>query len=410
MKSIDQIDVKGKRVLVRVDFNVPLDDQGNVRDDLRIRRVLPTLRYLMDRGARLIVASHLGRPKGKKVPGLSLRPVAERLGRILGKKVHMASDCIGPEVEARVMRLEAGQILVLENLRFHDGEGKDDDAFAEALAALCDVYVNDAFAVSHRANASVCAVTRHAPLSVAGFLLKQEMTYARQALDRPVRPFVAVVGGAKVSTKLGALENILRRVDKLVVGGAMANTFLSAAGKKVGRSKVEPEMTAAAAAIMDRAAERGVPFYLPVDAVVADRIDAGAVVRRVPVREVPEAWMILDIGPASLSLFSQALYDAKTIVWNGPMGIFELEAFSRGTLGMAHCLAESHALTVVGGGETGEAVQKSGLADQISYISTGGGAFLTLMEGKPLPAVTALEAAERRFSGKDKSAGGNKTP
>jgi len=393
MKSIDQIDADGKKVLVRVDFNVPLDAQRQVRDDLRIRTALPTLKHLTGQKARVILASHLGRPKGKKVPELSLQPVADHLSRILGQDVVMAPDCIGSEVEAMVSRLNPGQVLLLENLRFHQGEETDDDAFGSALAALCDVFVNDAFAVCHRANASVSAVTRHAPVSVAGFLLKQELGYADQALQNPRRPFAAVVGGAKVSTKLGALENILERVDKIILGGAMANTFLAAAGTDVGGSKVETDMMAAAAGIMTRAAKKGIPVYLPVDGVAAEGPDTDAPVRRVPVQEVPSQWMILDIGPASLTLFSQALYDAKTIVWNGPLGVFEKDAFSRGTLGMAHCLAECHALTVVGGGETAEAVQKSGLADRISYISTGGGAFLALMEGKELPAVAALKEA-----------------
>ncbi len=396
MRGLDQIQVSGKRVLVRVDFNVPLDEQKRVRDDLRILAVLPTLHHLLKEEARVILMSHLGRPKGKKVSDFSLRPVAKRLGQILGREVEMAPDCIGPEVETRVARLQKGQVLLLENLRFHGAEEEDDDAFASALASLCDVYVNDAFAVSHRANASVSAVTRHAPVSVAGMLLKQEMTYAEQALKDPRRPFVAVVGGAKVSSKLKALRHILERVDKLILGGAMANTFLAAGGIAVGQSKVETEMMAEAGEILNRASAKGVPLYLPVDAVAADRMAPDAAVRNIPVQEVPANWMLLDIGPASVCLYSEALYDAKTVVWNGPMGVFEMDAFSRGTLGLAHCLAGCHALTVIGGGETGEAVRKSGLSDRMSYVSTGGGAFLELMEGKVLPGIAALEAAEGR--------------
>jgi len=398
MKSIDTIDVGGKRVLVRVDFNVPLDERQRVRNDLRIIKCLPTLRHLMDSGAKVILASHLGRPKGKRVPELSLQPVAKRLTRILGKSVKMAPDCIGPEVEACVSRLKNGEVLLLENLRFHSGEEKDDDGFAAALAALCDVYVNDAFAVSHRANASVSAITRHVAISAAGYLLKRELTYAEQALQNPRRPFVAVVGGAKVSTKLRVLEHILSRVDKLIVGGAMANTFLKASGWEVGASLVETEMISEAAGIMKRASRKGVRFYMPVDAVVADHLAADAAVRMVTTQEVPGGWMILDIGPATLSLYSQALYDAKTVVWNGPMGVFEMDAFSRGTLGMAHCLAGCHALTVIGGGETGEAVQRSGVAERMSYISTGGGAFLELLEGKELPAIAAMKRSAQSLS------------
>jgi phosphoglycerate kinase len=390
MKTIKQIDIEEKRVLFRVDFNVPLDSQQNITDDTRIRAVLPTLRYALDNRARVIVASHLGRPKGKVVPEMSLAPVSKRLGRLLEQNVKMASDCIGPEVEAAVAALAPGEVLLLENLRFHPEETANDDRFAGALATLCDVYINDAFAVSHRKNASVEAITRHVPVCGAGFLLERELEYFRKAMADPQRPLVAIVGGAKVSSKLTALENMTRHVDKLIIGGAMANTFLRSQGFSLGRSMVEPDLVDAAAGIIRQAHERGVKFYLPVDVVVADRMDPKAQIKIVPIQEIPEQWMALDIGPATSLLFNQALYDAKTIVWNGPMGVFEMDAFSRGTTALVHSVANSFALSIVGGGDTDVAIHKSGEADRITYISTGGGAFLQLLEGKTLPAVEAL--------------------
>lgn len=392
MKYLNEIDIAGKRVLVRVDFNVPLDEKRQVRDDLRIRTALPTLTYILAKGAKLIVASHLGRPKGKTAPSMSMRPVADHLGRLIGKDVRLAPDCIGTDVLDLVSRMKNGDLLLLENLRFHAEEEKNEDGFAKKLAALCDVYVNDAFGVSHRANASVSAIARFAPVSVAGFLMQKEITYVSQALNRPQRPFVAIVGGAKVSGKLSAVENILKRVDKLIVGGAMANTFLKSIGLDMGKSLVEDEMIGVAGSVMKQAVDKGVKFYTPVDVVAAERVDAGACVRMVPVQEIPSNWTALDIGPATLSLYSEAIYDAKTIIWNGPMGMFEMDPFSRGTMGIAHSVASSHALTIVGGGETGEAVQNSGVSDRITYISTGGGAFLSLLEGNVLPGVAALES------------------
>jgi phosphoglycerate kinase len=391
MKTIKQIDIEHKRVLFRVDFNVPLDSQQNITDDTRIRAVLPTLRYALDNRARVIVASHLGRPKGKVVPEMSLAPVSKRLGRLLEQNVKMAPDCIGPEVEAAVAALAPGEVLLLENLRFHPEETANDDQFARALAALCDVYINDAFAVSHRKNASVEAITRHAPVCGAGFLLQRELEYFRKAMADPQRPLVAIVGGAKVSSKLTALENMIQHVDKFIIGGAMANTFLRSKGFSLGQSMVEPDLVDAAAGIFRQAQERGVKFYLPVDVVVADRMDPKAQIKIVPIQEIPEQWMALDIGPATSLLYNQALYDAKTIVWNGPMGVFEMDAFSRGTTALVHSVANSFALSIVGGGDTDVAIHKSGEADRITYISTGGGAFLQLLEGKSLPAVEALE-------------------
>jgi phosphoglycerate kinase len=391
MKTIKDIDLSGKRVLIRVDFNVPLDEYQNITDDSRIRAVLPTLNYALDHNAKLIIASHMGRPKGKAVPELSLSPVAKHLGRFLRKEVIMAKDCIGSDIKELVNKMEAGNVLLLENLRFHPEEQKNDDAFAKALAELCDVYVNDAFAVSHRANASVVAITKYAPVSVAGFLLQNELDYFKQAMADPKRPLVAIVGGAKVSSKIEALKNMLHHVDKIIIGGAMANTFLKSTGCDVGKSKVELDLVEVAESVMKNAAEKGIKFYLPVDAVVASHFDAGAENKVVPIQEIPREWMVLDIGPATSKLYSEVLYDAKTIVWNGPMGVFEMDAFSHGTINMVHSVADSYALSIVGGGDTDAAIHKSGATDKITYISTGGGAFLSLLEGKTLPAVAALD-------------------
>jgi phosphoglycerate kinase len=391
MKTIKDMDLSGKRVFFRVDFNVPLDEHKNITDDSRIRAVLPTLEYALDHNAKLIIASHMGRPKGKVVPVLSLSPVAKRLGRLLKKEVIIAKDCIGSEIKALVNKMKRGDVVLLENLRFHPEEQKNDDAFARALAELCDVYINDAFAVSHRINASVVAITKFVPVSGAGFLLQKELNYFKKAMADPQRPVVAIVGGAKVSSKIGALENMLRYVDKLIIGGAMANTFLKSAGHDLGKSKVEIDLIEVAASVLRKAAESGIKLYLPVDAVVASHFDARAEIKIVPMQEIPQNWMALDIGPATSLLYSQVLYDAKTIIWNGPMGVFEMDAFSRGTFAMAHSVANSYALSIVGGGDTDVAVYKSGETDRITYISTGGGAFLALLEGKTLPAVAALD-------------------
>ncbi len=396
MKTIKDVNLSGKRVFIRVDFNVPLDEKQNITDDTRIRFVVPTLKYAIDNKAKLIIASHLGRPKGKVAPKYSLAPVLKCLGYYLGREVRMAPDCIGPEVKALVSSMSDGDVLLLENLRFHPEEESNDDKFGKELAQLCDVYVNDAFAVSHRANASVASITEHAPLSVAGFLLQKELEYFKRAMADPQRPLVAVVGGAKVSTKLAALENMIQRVDKIIIGGAMANTFLKSKGIDVGTSKIEEDLVEKAGAIMRKASEKGIRLYLPVDAVAAGSFSPDAVTKIVPVAEIPKEWMVLDIGPASSLLFSEALYDAKTIVWNGPLGAFEMDAFSRGTMAMVNSLANSHALTIVGGGDTDTAVHKAGEADRITFISTGGGAFLELLEGKTLPAVAALLKAQQK--------------
>jgi phosphoglycerate kinase len=396
MKTIKDISLTGQRVFIRVDVNVPLDEHQNITDDTRIRSVLPTIQYALDHQAKVIIASHLGRPKGQVVPAMSLAPVAKRLGRLIEKEVWMAPDCIGPAVQELVAKMDNGDVLLLENLRFHLAEQANEEGYAKGLAGLCDVYINDAFAVSHRENASVHAITKFAPLCAAGFLLQTELEYFSKAMADPQRPLVAIVGGAKVSSKLGALENMLKNVDKIIVGGAMANTFLKSKGIAMGASRVEAELMGSATDIMAEAADRGIKFYLPVDFVVASELDERAETKIVPACEVPERWMALDIGPATSLLYGEVLYDAKTIVWNGPMGVFEMDAFSRGTMSMVHSVANSYAMTIVGGGDTDVAIHKSGETERITYISTGGGAFLRLMEGKPLPAVAALEAAQGR--------------
>ena len=396
MKTIKDVDIAGKRVFFRVDFNVPLDPNRQVADDSRLVAVLPTLRYALKQKAKLILSSHLGRPDGKVVPEMSLAPAAERLGRLLNTDVKMAPDCIGPAVKALTANMKPGDVLLLENLRFHPEEQKNDDAFAEALAELGDVYINDAFAVSHRPDASVVAITWHMPVCAAGFLLAKEIDYFDKAMSHPKRPLAAVIGGAKVSGKLGALENMLAHVDKLLIGGAMANTFLKSRGVAVGKSKVEEDLIPVAEAVMKKAREKGIKFYLPVDAVVAGRLAPDAETKIVPIQDIPADGMALDIGPETSMLFSKALGDAATIIWNGPLGVFEMDAFSRGTLEMAKCLADSGALTIVGGGDTAAAIHKAGIADKITYISTGGGAFLELLEGKILPGVAALQKADSR--------------
>ena len=391
MKNISDLVVKGKTVLIRVDFNVPLDEQGNITDDIRIRGVLPTINYALDEHAKVIIISHLGRPEGQRQEKYSLAPVAKRLSRLLEKEVKLAPDCIGPEVEAMVGQMAFGDVLLLENLRFHEEEKKNDPEFCRQLAKLADVYINDAFAVAHRAHASVVGVVEFFQECAAGFLLQKEMDYFHRSVSNPSRPLVAIVGGAKVSSKLGALRNMIDRVDKMIIGGAMANTFLKAQGYEVGTSRVEDDLLETANELVAKALKQGVKLYLPVDCIIADRFDSKAANKITTAQEVPKIWMILDIGPASTLLFGEALEDAGTIIWNGPMGAFEMDAFSRGTMAMVQKLAASQALTIVGGGDTDVAVHRAGESNNISYISTGGGAFLMLMEGKVLPGVAALE-------------------
>jgi phosphoglycerate kinase len=391
MKNIRDLDIKEKKLLIRVDFNVPLDEQGNITDDTRIRGVLPTLNYGLDEQAKLIICSHMGRPDGQRQEKFSLAPVAKRLSRLLDKEVTLAPDCIGPEVEAMVGQMAFGDVLLLENLRFHGEEKTNNPDFCKQLAKLADVYINDAFAVAHRAHSSVVGVVEYFKECAAGFLLQKEMDYFHRSVSDPSRPLVAIVGGAKVSSKLGALRNMIDRVDKIIIGGAMANTFLKAQGHEVGTSRVEDDLLQTAGELIAKAQKQGVKLYLPVDCIVADKFDAKAETKRTTAQEVPKSWMILDIGPASTMLFGEALEDARTIIWNGPMGAFEMDAFSRGTMAMVQKLATSHALTIVGGGDTDVAVHRAGESSNISYISTGGGAFLMLMEGKVLPGVAALE-------------------
>jgi phosphoglycerate kinase len=390
VKGIVDLPLAGKRVFIRVDFNVPMDKAGNITDDTRIRRGMESIRFAADSGARVIVASHLGRPKGQVVEALSLKPAAERLASLLGRPVAMAGDCIGPKVGEVIAKLEPGDILMLENLRFHPEEQTNDAAFAEKLADFCDIYINNAFAVCHRKHASVHAICGFVKEKAAGHLLMDELHYFESAMGAPARPLVAIVGGAKISSKLKALENLLHRVDKVLIGGAMANTFLKASGIFVGASLVEDEMLDTARKVMAVAREKGVRFYLPVDAVVTQEIAPQSVGVVVPVQEIPDGWMVADCGPATVRLYAAALANAKTVVWNGPMGVFEMEPFSGGTMGLARHVAACHGLTIVGGGDTDTAIHKAGVASAMGYISTGGGAFLKLLEGQSLPAVEAL--------------------
>jgi phosphoglycerate kinase len=390
MKYIDQLDLKGKRVLCRFDFNVPLDENSHIVDDTRIRAALPTINYALDEGARIIVISHLGRPKGKVVNRMSLAPVARRLSRLLGKEVIMAGDCIGDEVKRIVESMRPGCLVLLENLRFHPEEEKNNDAFAKELAGLADVYIDDAFGNAHRSHASNVAITKFVKECAAGFLMKNELNYFNRAMGEPARPLVAIIGGSKVSGKLEAMVNLVKKVDKMIIGGAMAFTFLKALGYEVGRSLVEEDLIPRALEVMNIAREQKVRFYLPVDCVIAENMEDKAETKIVPVQEINPNWMGLDIGPATITLFSEALGNAKTIVWNGPMGVFEKDAYSRGTFALAHSVANTYALTIVGGGDTDVAIHRAKESDNISYISTGGGAFLELLEGKKLPAVEAL--------------------
>jgi phosphoglycerate kinase len=397
MRYIDEVDIKGKTVFIRADFNVPLDQNRNISDDTRIRAVLPTINHCLEARAKVILASHLGRPDGQRKEEFSLAPVARRLAYRLHKEiVKLAPDCIGPEAESLKKEMNPGDVLLLENLRYYPEEEKNDQDFARELMKGVDVYVDDAFAVAHRAHASVEAVTHFAPVCVGGFLMRDEVTYFHRAMEDPARPLVALIGGAKVSSKLTALKNILQHVDKMIIGGAMANTFLKAMGYELGKSLVEESLVEAAKEIMAEALQKNVKFYLPMDCVVADRLDKQAETKIIPVQEVPRDWLIADIGPATVTLFGEALQNAKTILWNGPMGAFEYDAFSRGTMAMVQKVADSYALTIVGGGDTDVALHKSGDFQKISYVSTGGGAFIKLLEGKKLPAIQALEEWSQR--------------
>jgi phosphoglycerate kinase len=385
-KTVRDIDLKGKRVLMRVDFNVPMAD-GAVTDDKRIRAALPTIKYVLEQGASLILMSHLGRPKGTGFdPEFSLKAAAETLSKLLDKPVKMAADCIGPGVEAVAAALKPGEVLMLENVRFHKEEEKNDPAFAAQLAKLGDVYVNDAFGSAHRAHASTEGVARYLP-AVSGFLMEQELEYLGRATDNPARPYVAILGGAKISDKIAVVENLLSKCDTLIIGGGMANTFLAAKGYNMADSLVEANSVDTARAIMAKA---GGKLLLPVDAVIADKFDADANSQVVDVDKVPAGWRILDIGPKSIEKFGEVLRNAKLVVWNGPMGVFEMPKFAEGTFAIAKLLATTGAITVIGGGDSASAVKKAGVAKQMTHVSTGGGASLEFLEGKPLPGVVAL--------------------
>lgn len=385
---IDELELQGKRVLIRVDFNVPLDPQGEVADDTRIQAALPTIRYALERGAKVLLISHLGRPKGRD-PKLSLKPVAVHLSRLLQRPVQMAEDTIGEAVQAQVASMVEGDILMLENVRFHPEEEKNDETFSRALAALCDLYVNDAFGTAHRAHASTEGVTKFVPIAACGFLMRKELDYLGRVIASPERPFMAILGGAKVSDKLGVLQRLLDKVDGLLIGGGMAYTFLKAQGFEVGNSLVEEKQLSAAQQILDRARALGVSFLLPIDHVVAEKVEAEVQVKIVG-EAIPKGWMGLDIGPRTREAFAERIKKAKTIFWNGPMGVFELSPFREGTLFVAKAVAESGATSIVGGGDSVAAITQMGLHDQITHLSTGGGATLEFVEGRPLPGVAAL--------------------
>ncbi len=392
---IDDLDIKGKRVLIRVDFNVPMDDKGNITDDTRIRSVLPTINYALDEKAKVILASHLDRPGGKRVPELSLAPVAKRLSRLLEKDVRLAPDCVGEEVKRMVDEMKPGDVVLLENLRFHPGEEANDDEFGKELGELADVYINDAFATAHRSHASNVAITKYVKEYGAGFLMKKELTYFSKAMEEPTRPLVAIIGGKKVSDKVGVLVSLCEKVDKLIIGGGMALTFFKSLGYEVGRSFTEDDALNKAREVIEKVRERNIKLYMPVDFVVADRFSPSAETKVVTYQEIPKDWMALDIGPATVTLFSEAIQNAKTIIWNGPMGVFEIDAFSRGTFAMVTSVANSYALTIVGGGDTDVAVHRAGEFAKISYISTGGGAFLELLKGNDLSGIAALRRGKK---------------
>ncbi len=385
-KTVRDIDVRGKRVLVRVDFNVPVKE-GKVGDDTRIRAALPTIEYLVNQGAAVILCSHLGRPKGGPEAKYSLKPVAEYLGGLMGKPVAFAEDCIGPTAEAAAKALKAGEVLVLENTRFYAEEEKNDPEMARKLASLAEIFVNDAFGTAHRAHASTEGVTHHLP-AVAGFLLEKEIQYLGQAVAEPKRPFVAILGGAKISDKIGVIRNLLTKADQVLIGGGMANTFFKAQGYPVADSLVQDEALELARELLAAGSDK---LRLPVDMVIADAFEAEAQHKTVPTGPVPDGWRILDIGPETVENYARVIAQAGTVVWNGPMGVFEFPAFAVGTVGIAKAVAASAAISVIGGGESVAAIQQSGLADQITHISTGGGASLEMLEGLVLPGVAALQ-------------------
>jgi phosphoglycerate kinase len=395
LANLSATDLSGKRAFVRVDFNVPTDDAGNITDDTRIRAALPTIQDLVQKGAKVILASHFGRPKGVDEK-LRLTPVAKRLSELLGQEVVKTDDCIGDEVAAKVEALQNGQVLLLENVRFYKEEEKNDPEFAKKLAANADLYVNDAFGTAHRAHASTEGVTQFLSPCVAGYLVEKELQYLQRAIESPQRPLAAIIGGSKVSSKIGVIETLLEKCDKLIIGGGMIFTFYKARGLSVGKSLVEEDKLELAKSLEAKAKEKGVTFLLPTDVVVADNFAADANSQTVSIENIPDGWMGLDIGPDSVKLFQEALADCKTVVWNGPMGVFEFDKFAVGTEAIARTLADlskNGATTIIGGGDSVAAVEKVGLADQMSHISTGGGASLELLEGKVLPGIAALDEA-----------------
>ena len=391
--SIRDIDFQGKRVFCRVDFNVPLDEHNQVTDDTRVKASMPTIRHIVNNGGRLILASHLGRPKSGPEPKFSLASVAPCLAQYLGKPVKMAPDCIGPDVSHMVAQMKDGDVILLENVRFHAGETKNDPEFAEALAENADIYVNNAFGTAHRAHASTVGVTHYLQPAAAGFLLEKEIKYLGQALAYPDHPFVAVIGGAKVSDKIAVIENLLDRVDTLIIGGGMAYTFLRAMGRPIGRSLVEEDRIELAKQLLQKAAAKDVTLLLPQDHVVAAEFSADAEHKICSDANFPADWMALDIGPATIATYTGALKNARMVVWNGPMGVFEFDAFARGTMAVARTLAESRARSIVGGGDSVAAVIKAGVESKMTHISTGGGASLEFLEGKELPGLAALTDA-----------------
>jgi phosphoglycerate kinase len=392
IQTVDQIELKRKRVFIRVDFNVPLNEKNEITDDTRIVQSLQTIRFVMEAGGKSILASHLGRPKGKRDPKFSLAPVAERLSRLLGKRVSLAFDCIGEEIQKQIGGMKEGDVLLLENLRFHPEEEKNDEVFSKALASLCDVYVNDAFGTAHRAHASTEGMTRFTKTVVAGFLMMKEIESLEKALVSPQKPYVAILGGAKVSDKIGVIQNLLDKVTTLLIGGGMAYTFLKAEGFQVGKSLVEEEQTGLSLNLIQKARGK-IKFLLPSDHIAAERMDIQAKREIVKSDKIPSGWVCLDIGPETVKVFSEEIKSAKTIVWNGPMGVFELEPFSQGTFAVARAIANSSAFSIVGGGDSVAAVKQAGVADRLSHISTGGGASLEFLEGKKLPGIEALRKA-----------------
>jgi phosphoglycerate kinase len=390
LRTIERIPLEGKRVFIRVDFNVPMDEYGHITDTTRIENAAPTITYAAQRGAKVIIASHLGRPKGKADQRYSLSPVARQLPGILGKPVAMAEDCIGPKVAEKIERMKEGDILLLENLRFHPGEEANDAAFSMELASMADVYVNDAFGAAHRAHASTEGITRYMDVAGVGFLMKREIDSLERCTANPERPSIMILGGAKVSDKIGIIGHLLNEVNTLLIGGGMAYTFLMAAGVEVGKSLVEADQVDQALRTVSEANRKGVKFLLPIDHVVGDRFDPKATKKIVPKGGIPSEWVAMDIGPKTARIFSDEIKEAKTIVWNGPMGVFEMEAFAKGTISIAKAIAQSKAFSIVGGGDTVAAVKMAGVADSISHISTGGGAVLEFLEGKSLPGIEAL--------------------